>query len=390
MRIAHCVEGYLPAIGGMVEVVRQLSERMVRSGHEVTVYTSHHADRTREVINGVRIREFALGGNAVRGIIGDPQPYLDSLIAGDHDVVVFFAAHQWATDLAFPHLSRIPGKKVFVPTGFSGLSSVGWKGYFAQMPGWMTAMDLNIFHSEGYQDVRFAEAHGITKRILIPNGAAEEEFGAPTKGGLRASLGLRADQPLILHVGSYTGIKGHKEAMRIFLKARTGDAALLFIGNGVSVLHRYFRTHWRLLLLRLLFLISGKKVFFREFDRTATVEAMKQADLFLFPSQVECSPIVLFETMAAGVPFLASKAGNAEEIAQWSSGGWTIDSPRDDRALVHIDIGAATDELGKRLSDRDLLKRTGAAGQAAWRERFTWRAIAERYVAAYEQLLVRP
>ena len=40
MKILHTVESYLPARHGMSEVVRQVSERLVAKGHEVTVATS--------------------------------------------------------------------------------------------------------------------------------------------------------------------------------------------------------------------------------------------------------------------------------------------------------------------------------------------------------------
>lgn len=389
MRIAHCVESYLPAIGGMVEVVRQLSERMVRAGHEVTVFTSRHPDRQGTVINGVRIRDFAISGNAVRGIHGDAEEYVNALADGGFDVVVFFAAQQWATDAALPHLGRIRARKVFVPTGFSALHDPAWEGYFARMPDWLAAMDLNVFHSEGYQDVRFAEAHGIKDRMLIPNGAAEEEFDAPATGDLRAELGLTAGRRVILHVGSYTGIKGHKEALRIFLRARAGNAVLLFAGNGVKELERHFRSHWRFLLLRARAMLSGRRIFFREPDRASTVNTMKQADLFLFPSQVECSPIVLFESMAAGVPFLASEAGNAAEIARWSGGGWTVPGTRDHRDRMHIDIRSASRTLRGSLADPAAMRKAGEAGRRAWRERFTWRIIADRYLKAYEELVHR-
>ena len=40
MKILHTVEFYHPSVGGMQEVVKQLSERLVRLGHNVTVATS--------------------------------------------------------------------------------------------------------------------------------------------------------------------------------------------------------------------------------------------------------------------------------------------------------------------------------------------------------------
>jgi len=45
MNILHCVESYYPSVGGMQEVVKQLSERLVKLGHAVKVATRNNPDR---------------------------------------------------------------------------------------------------------------------------------------------------------------------------------------------------------------------------------------------------------------------------------------------------------------------------------------------------------
>ena len=42
--------------------MRQIAERMVAKGHDVTVATSNHRNRNSKVINGVKVREFKAGG----------------------------------------------------------------------------------------------------------------------------------------------------------------------------------------------------------------------------------------------------------------------------------------------------------------------------------------
>jgi glycosyltransferase involved in cell wall biosynthesis len=385
LNIAHCVEAYAPAPGGMAEVVRQLSERMVRMGHRVEVFTTAHDRRPDGLYNGVQVRGFPIGGNAVDGIRGDTAPYLEALRHGGFDLVVFFAAQQWATDAALPHLATLPGRKVFVPTGFSALHEARWAAYYREMPRWLAAMDLNVFHSHVHQDIAFAQAHGLRNHTVIPNGAAAEEFDGPPVHDLRAELGI-AHHPMVLHIGGYTGLKGHREALRMFVRARTGAAAMVFVGNGVQALERYWHRHWRYAALRTRARLKGKRIHFLELDRARTVDALKQADLFLFPSQVECSPIVLFEAAAAGVPFLASRAGNAAEIAAWTGGGWTIPGRRDAHHREHADVAAGARLLEELLGDPARRKAAGEAGQRAWREHFTWQHIAERYAAAYARL----
>lgn len=388
MRIAHCVEQYAPSVGGMQEVVRQLSERMVRAGHEVTVFTTDHPARVDSVINGVRIVGFHVEGNTVRGMRGETAQYVAAVREGGFDVVTLFAAQQWTTDALLPHLHELRAKKVFVPTGFSALRSAEYSGYYERMPEWLHAMDLNVFLSEGYQDAAFATRHGITKRVLIPNGAAEEEFSGPIRHDVRKELGIPAEELLITHIGSYTGMKGHLEAIRLFLTARrTRSSTLLLIGDGIAQAERHFKGWRRMLIRRWLGKLARRRILFRQLDRDRTVSALRQSDLFLFPSRIECSPIVLFEAMAAGVPFLASDAGNSAEIAAWSNGGWVLPCTHDASGHSHVEITAGSHLLDRILADTDGRHAAGERGHAAWKERFTWQAIAERYMMEYQRLV---
>ena len=387
LNIAHCVEFYAPSVGGMQEVVKQLSERMVRMGHRVTVFTSTISSRTTDEINGVTIRSFQVSGNAAEGITGDADAYWQALSSGGFDVITLFAAQQWTADVVLPRVRELKAATVFVPTGFSRAHDPKMADYYARMPEWMREVDLNVFLSHTYRDAMFATAHGIQRRTLIPNGAAQEEFDAPPTLDIRASFGLQRDTLLLLHVGGYTGAKGQLEALRIYLRAHTGNAVLLLVGNGIQGLERTFHRHWRFLPSRLRARILRKRIIFKELDRAATVAAMRQADLFLFPSLVECSPIVLFETMAAGVPFLASRAGNAEEIMDWTNAGWIIAGTRDEQGLEHPDIAAGAQLLTELIAHPQQLKERGANGRKAWREHYTWQHIAERYLLEYQRLV---
>ena len=71
MRMLFCCEFYYPSVGGVAEVMCQIAERMALAGHDVTVATSHHAERKFETHNGVRIHGFKVEGNLVRGISGE-------------------------------------------------------------------------------------------------------------------------------------------------------------------------------------------------------------------------------------------------------------------------------------------------------------------------------
>ena len=113
--------------------------------------------------------------------------------------------------------------------------------------------------------------------------------------------------------------------------------------------------------------------------------AYAAADLFVFGSQVECSPLVLFEAVASGTPFVSTAAGNAEEIAEWTGGGVVVPSVSEGRPGEREPgglrrrgrRGCGTTRTSARGSPR-------AAARAGWSE-FTWDRIAERYEVVYER-----
>jgi glycosyltransferase involved in cell wall biosynthesis len=322
MKILHTVEFYHPSVGGMQEVVKQLSERLVKLGHDVTVATTKLPARAGQTVNGVKIVEFAVSGNLVRGLSGDVQAYRDFLLRSDFDVVTNFAAQQWATDVMITMLDKIKAKMVFVPTGFSGLYNRQYQDYFVSMKTWMKQYDMNVFLSETYRDMMFAREHGVEKLKVIPNGASEDEFLPETGTDIRSRLKIPDDNFLVLHVGSHTGIKGHRETFRIFGNARIADATLLIVANDFGGgCGRECRVREFLFNKRPGRRSAGKRVIMTELTRPETIAAYKTADLFLFPSNVECSPLVLFECMASKTPFLTTDVGNAKEIVEWSQAG---------------------------------------------------------------------
>lgn len=387
LNIAHCVESYEPAKGGMPEVVKQLSGRMVMAGHRVTVFTASHPDRTFDKINGVVIRSFPIQSNKVEGIKGDTEAYFTALKEGNFDVVVFFAAQQWSVDSVIERLNEIPGKKVFVPTGFSHFYNPAYAAYFESMKKWLHSFDMNVFLSDNYHDINFARENGVKNITLIPNGAAEEEFESAPEVSIREKLGIGKDQLMLLHVGTYTGVKGHREAIRIFIGSDVKDAVLVLCGNKISYLKDAFYGHYSYWLLRFQAGLRGKKIIFTDLGRSETVEAFREADLFFFPSVVECSPIVLFEAMAAGVPFLASDAGNTAEIIRWSDAGWLLPGEKMKNGWVKVDISGSIRKLESVLADRIAMKAAGLNGKKVWKEKFTWKKIAQQYIELYQSLI---
>jgi glycosyltransferase involved in cell wall biosynthesis len=389
MQLIHAVENYFPNSGGMQEVVKQLSERLVAMGHDVTVVTKKHKDRNFTELNGVKIVEFEGSGNLAGGLTGEIEKYQNYLLQSNCDVITFFAAQQFLYDAALEILPRIKAKKVSVPTGYSGFYNPVFKKYYDQMRSWIKNFDMNVYLSDNYRDINFARENGVNNTIIIPNGADEREFTeTESKIDIRKQFNLPEDCFLILHVGNYTGEKGHKEAINLFLKSDLKNSVLLFIGHNTAYfkkrsIFKYYKTG----LLWLSKMFSSKKIILTEANRETTVAAYKQADLFLFPSNIECSPIVLFEAMAAKTPFLVTDVGNSVEIVKWSDGGMILPTYVDEKKFSHAKISESAELLNKIYADKTLRKKLAEQGHKNWQEKFTWQKITLQYEDLYKKLI---
>ena len=126
-----------------------------------------------------------------------------------------------------------------------------------------------------------------------------------------------------------------------------------------------------------------------DLPRVEVVAAYKAADLFVFGSNIEYSPIVLYEALASHTPFISLACGNAAEIASWSGGGVIAPTIQKDQGFVDGDpavFAALVDEL---LADTPRLAALADAGHKSWLERFTWEKIVLEYEALYHQLVKR-
>jgi glycosyltransferase involved in cell wall biosynthesis len=213
---------------------------------------------------------------------------------------------------------------------------------------------------------------------VIPNGADEHEFGDPSAVDFRALHSIGADEPLLLTVGAHTGLKGHRRVLRALGRMQT-PATLALVGNapvgGAGCLGE----------CRRLAADSGHRVLLLDPARAEVVAAYQAADLFVFASEVEASPVVLYEAAAAGTAFVSGPAGNAAEIAEWTGGGEVVRAPRLRRRVRASPrrLAAAADAL---LQDDARRERLARAGRRAWAESFTWEKVAARYERLYEEL----
>lgn len=426
-------ELYHPSVGGVQEVMRQIAERLVEWGHHVTVATSFLPKRESRDVSGVQIREFHVSGNAASGIVGEVDAYQRYVAAAEYDVLMIKAAQQWTFDALIPILARIKRPKVFVPCGFSGLYEPIFSEYFRQMPEALRLFDRLIFYANDYRDINFARANGLSNFEIIPNGASKREFLTDADPAFRRRHGIGASDFVVLTVGSLNELKGHRELAEAFARTELSAERAVLILNGNppprTSWHRAMRDFprrlagfyrsggpvrvikWllrpllvgvglgrllellgykptvRALVARINRMAPAKRAMLVDFQRSELVQAYLNANLFVFASRIEYSPLVLFEAAAAGLPFLSVPAGNAEEIAQWTGGGRICPAQRDERGYTRVDPDVLAKHIQALAAHPDELKMMGEEGKRSWLARFTWEKIAGQYEALFERVV---
>jgi glycosyltransferase involved in cell wall biosynthesis len=421
MNILHTVEYYYPSVGGAQEVVRWISEGLVARGHRVTVATTRLDGRASLDINGVAIREFDVAGNSVRGLRGECERYQRFLLECDCDVMMNYAAQEWTMDLAIPLLERLPYRKVMIPCGFSGLYDPAYGAYFAGMPQVMRRYDQLVFHASEYRDIDMARQNGLHHFTIIPNGASRAEF-AQTDTSFRQRHGIPEESLVLLTVGSHTGLKGHRLCLEAFRRLDCENAVLVIVGNpfggarlGRALIRRLLRVLGRRDLVmtaqvlrqvvrghlgqgcdsdcrrRALAINMSRpgqpRVLLLNPPREEVVAAYHAADLFLLASNLEYSPLVLFEAMASRTPFLTLACGNAAEIAAWSGGGVVAPTRQEEGGFVDGDPVEFALEIDQLLSSPERRSQLAAAGHHAWLQRFTWEKLVQEYEKLYSCLV---
>lgn len=365
--ILHTVEFYYPHLGGAETVVQQISERLAKRGHRVTVATTRLDNRTFREINGVNIEEFFIKGSMGNGIFGDDiERYKAFLRNHPADVMMNYAVQQWATDLAFEALPMRKNKvNVLAPCGYSALSNsrtLRWPqfaDYFNRIiPLVIPQYDAAIYHSSLYQDYEYAQNHGFTNGIVIPNGVDEEEFIQIPSVNFREKYNIKTSF-LGLCVANYYRDKGQDRVIECVRQMNRDDFTIVFIGKEGDQLASLKAQAGNLSIQ-----------FCVDIPREDTLAAYHEADIFLFGSYIEASPLVIIEAKASKTPFVSTDCGNVRE---WKGG-------------IVCNPNEMAMNANRILDNENLRKQLAEEGWREWKEKLTWESVVDKYEDLYSRL----
>ena len=420
-------------------VMQKIAEQLVARGHHVTVATSYTPERTNAIHNGVVIKDFKIQGNRALGFNGDLKAYTDFVLNFKCDAILVKAAQQWTFDALWPVLDNLSVRKIFIPCGFSGLADSRYVKYFEELRPILFKWDHLIFYSDTYQDIQFVRNTGYDKITVLPNGACASEFGAQVNAEFSKALGIKAEDIVLLSVSTLSPMKGQLELVESFRDLNTNGREVVLILNAkgaeyiapvqeekinevslltglvtrafsklkkLRVVVRRGREHLRrggyastfskvcayvgsrrrptyLQMVELSIKRTQrdphKKILFVDLARADLVQAYFRADLFVFTSKLECSPLVLYESAASGTPFISTRVGNADEIAAWTRGGEIMPGCIVENGATTFDRKMLANILEGFISEPTKQRGRGLEARQRWKKYFTWDQIATHY-----------
>jgi glycosyltransferase involved in cell wall biosynthesis len=198
---------------------------------------------------------------------------------------------------------------------------------------------------------------------VVPNGVRLPEPVPDAAARVADLTGVPPDCPLLLFVGALMGGKGVDDLLAAHAALAT-EADLVVVGPVVEEAYRDRVTG--VPGVHHLGYVSG--------DDLRGLYA--RADLFVFPTRSDVSPLVNLEAMAAGLAVVSTRVGGIPEQVTPDVG--VLVPPRDPAA-----VAAAVDDL---LADPARRARLGAAARERARGRFSWDAAARRVAETYARL----
>ena len=245
--------------------------------------------------------------------------------------------------------------------------------------------DCVLTNAEAIRQSLVAEGYDAAKIRVIRNGIDVRSLRGTADGGprFRLAFALPADAPIVAVLARLGTIKG----LEYFLEAAVGvaqrfpRARFALVGGGTFIKDgrkepRDYRRELEAMARRLG--LEGRVVFTGV--RNDVADVLSQVAVSVLPSLSEGIPNTALESMAAGVPVVATRVGGIPEAVEDGATGLLV-APRDPAALARA--------IGLVLEDRDLAWRLGQAGRERVIQHFGLDDMVRQTEALYASLLER-
>jgi 1,2-diacylglycerol 3-alpha-glucosyltransferase len=342
VRIGLFTNNYLPFCGGVTISVETLRRGLERRGHEVWLFAPCFPGALDDAPRVVRVPSVPAGTYPEFALA---IPWLPALARRVRalDLDVFHAHHPFLLGPAARRFARRAGRPLvftyhtryekyahYVPLTrpLVEAAALGLSTRFA------ASAEAVLAPSALVRDQ--LRARGVTAPLaVVPTGVDLAHFRPGNRAEARRTLGLGAEDPLLLYVGRLDREKSVDRVLLAFERiAGTLPAARLWLvgqGKESAALQRQAAAS-----------PAGDRIYFAGVREHARLAAWYQAaDCFLFASETETQGLVLAEAAACGLPAVAVLAPGSDEVVRDGESG--ILTKGEPAALAEAAIGLLLD-----------------------------------------------
>jgi glycosyltransferase involved in cell wall biosynthesis len=229
---------------------------------------------------------------------------------------------------------------------------------------------------------------------LIPQGVDTNRFrplSIDARRAVRGELGVGADAPMVVFVGSLIERKGIDVLLDAWSRvhAARADASLVLVGRNAfgagSAEAAFLGTHLAKLPA------AARRAVIRTGLREDPERFLGAADAFVLPSRREGFGSVIIEAMAAGLPSIVTEMpGITDFVFTSPDTSHSETNSADGIVIPQEDAGALADALVSLLAERDRARAVGRRALETARHRFDFDAVvAPAYERLYTDLVTR-
>ena len=388
MKILMLTWEYPPRIvGGIARVVHDLSKRLIKDGHEVTVVTYRDSADVPEYENDKGVNVYRVDNYMIH-----PNNFIDWIMQlnfnmlskateiinkeGGFDVI---HAHDWLVTYAAKSLKNaydIPIVATIHATEAGRNSGIHdeTQRYINDTEWLLTYEATEVIVNSNYMKNEIQRLFGLPfdKINVIPNGINLSNFtGIERDYDFRRQYAMD-NEKIILYVGRLVYEKGvqHLIAAMPKILSNYNDAKLIIAGRGGMM--DELRAEASNLGL-------NDKIYFTGYLNSKQVQKMyKCADVAVFPSTYEPFGIVALEAMLAGVPTVVSDVGGLDEIVTHGVDGMKSYAGN---------ANSIADSVTALLYDHQLATNVSKKAKQKVKDQFNWEKIAQDTHSTYEKAI---
>ncbi len=386
MKILMLTWEYPPRIvGGIARVVHDLSKRLIKDGHEVTVVTYRDNADVPEYENDKGVNVYRVDNYIIH-----PNNFIDWILQlnfnlvskateiinkeGGFDVI---HAHDWLVANAAKALKNAYGIPVVATihateAGRNSGIHDDTQRYINDTEWMLTYEASEVIVNSNYMKNELQRLFGLPyeKINVIPNGINLSNFtGIERDYDFRRQYAMD-NEKIILYVGRLVYEKGIQHLIAAMPKVLSNyhDAKLIIAGRG-GMMDQLRQEASNLGL--------NNKIYFTGYLDSKQVQKMyKCADVAVFPSTYEPFGIVALEAMLAGVPTVVSDVGGLDEIVTHGVDGMKAYAGN---------ANSIADSITALLYDHQLATNVAKKAKQKVKEQFNWEKIAQDTHFTYEK-----